>query len=45
MTTTICTIRAEAVFDLRDLHGRSRPKIRRNLRRSVELLVEESGAI
>jgi AcrR family transcriptional regulator len=45
VATIICTIRAEAVFDLRDLHAQTRPKIKRNLRRMVELLVEDTGAI
>lgn len=38
----VCTIRAEAVLDLRDIYGQSRSMIKRNLRRMVGLLLEDA---
>lgn len=40
----ICTVRAETVFDLRDLYRLPVPEIKANLRRMIELMLAQSRA-
>lgn len=42
--TIVCSVRAEAVLDLRDIHGQSRPMIKRNLRGMIEALLTAATA-